>query len=499
MNKKKGIIIAAAAAVVLVAVLLILIFVPKGGSDEGTASIDEPAKLSVSTDKDGLHQANVQTDKDGKIAANGYGTLLEYYPADIKAIHIENKKGTIDVASETPKGEATVYTLKGYEDFDLQGGNPDLIASAAAELKFTKIATLDKSKEADFGFDKPRSVVTVTFDDGTKAVITVGDDAPQQAGTYIKFGTGDAVYVADTESISAFDYGVTDLISITINEAAENTDNNTASSITISGSAFEKDIVLEPNDNENYSASYKMTAPVNRYANENESSLVAGGIRGLLANAVTMVKPSEAQLTELGLSKPYAALKAVYPDETVELIAAKPDSDGNVNIMVSGRPVVYSISAEKVPWTQTDYAKLCSEYVCYPKMTKLTKMSVKANGKTYDFDLSSRESVTTDESGVESTSTVTTVKYGGKEIPIGDFTTFYNDIALIGLADVKDDSGSGSEALSVTYTFTDESSDTAQFYASGDKYISKLNGKYAGHSTKGDVTRAVKGVAEVTK
>ena len=88
MNKKKGIIIAAAAAVVLVAVLLILIFVPKGGSDEGTASIDEPAKLSVSTDKDGLHQANVQTDKDGKIAANGYGTLLEYYPADIKAILI---------------------------------------------------------------------------------------------------------------------------------------------------------------------------------------------------------------------------------------------------------------------------------------------------------------------------------------------------------------------------------------------------------------------------
>ena len=78
MNKKKGIIIAAAAAVVLVAVVLILIFVPKGGSggDSEKATIDEGVALTVSTDKNGAHQAIVGT-KNNKIENNSYATLLE--------------------------------------------------------------------------------------------------------------------------------------------------------------------------------------------------------------------------------------------------------------------------------------------------------------------------------------------------------------------------------------------------------------------------------------
>ncbi len=88
--------------------------------------------------------------------------------------------------------------------------------------------------------------------------------------------------------------------------------------------------------------------------------------------------------------------------------------------------------------------------------------------------------------------------YGGKEIEIGKFSSFYNDIALIGLADAKTENG-GSTALSVTYTFADGSSDTAEFLATGDKYVAKLNGEIAGHCNKGDITRAVNGVAEVIK
>ena len=78
MNKKKGIIIGAAVAAVLTAIALVLIFVPKGGSsDPQEATYDEGVDLSVSVDKDGVHQAVVNLDKDGKIANNSYGTLME--------------------------------------------------------------------------------------------------------------------------------------------------------------------------------------------------------------------------------------------------------------------------------------------------------------------------------------------------------------------------------------------------------------------------------------
>lgn len=46
-----------------------------------------------------------------------------------------------------------------------------------------------------------------------------------------------------------------------------------------------------------------------------------------------MVKPSDAQLKELGLTDPYVTLEAVYPDTTINLIASQPDGSGNVNIM----------------------------------------------------------------------------------------------------------------------------------------------------------------------
>lgn len=106
----------------------------------------------------------------------------------------------MDIKSYTPtdkngKTSATQYTIVGYEDFDLQGGIADNIANNAASIDFTKVMTLDGSKLADYGLDKPRDTVTVTYTDKTKAIIYVGDDAPQNAGTYIKFSDNDTVYL----------------------------------------------------------------------------------------------------------------------------------------------------------------------------------------------------------------------------------------------------------------------------------------------------------------
>ena len=500
MNKKKGIIIGAAVAAVLTAVVLVLIFVPKGGSsDPQEATYDEGVDLSVSVDKDGVHQAVVNLDKDGKIANNSYGTLMEYYPAQITSIHVENVKGSFDVESNTPEGEATVYTIKGYEDFDLQGGNPDMIASAAASLSFTKVATLDNDRAGEFGFDKPRSVVTVTYSDKTKAIITVGDDAPQSASTYIKFGTGDAIYITDSKTVSAFDYGVTDLISLTINDAAEVSENGQASSIKLSGAGFPREITLEPNTDTNYSATYIMTAPESRFANEHESSLIAGGLRGLMASSVTMVNPSADQLKKLGLDKPNAQVKAVFPDTEVELIASKPDGKGDVNLMVAGGKVVYKIASDKVAWTKTGFEKLCYEYALYPKMTELSGVTVKSGGKTYDLTVDTHNSVTTDDKGKETETMVTTVKMDGKEIKTGRFTTFFDAASLISMADVKSESG-GSEVFSVKYTFTDGGSGTVEFLdKGGESYIVKVNGKAQGHCAKADITHAQKALDEMIK
>lgn len=505
----KILIIVCVAAALLAGLMCLLIFLPKGdgsssSSSNGTATYDEGVKMSSSTDKKGVHQVEIKTNDKGEIDNNSYGTLMDYVPAKISKIHLENKKGTLDIKSYTPtdkdgKTEATQYTIVGYEDFDLQGGIADNIANNAASIEFSKVVTLDGSKAAEYGLDNPRDTVTVTYTDKTKSVIYVGDDAPQSAGTYIKYGDSDAVYLVTTDAVSAFDYGLTDLINKNITSAASDNDNTQASSIEISGSNFPDKIVLKPNDDGKNSASYVMTSPVDCYANENESSLVAGGIRDLTALSVEMVNPSDSQLSKVGLSTPYAKVKATYPDTTISLIASKPNSDNTVYLMVDGGKVVYTISAEKVSWVNTSYDSLVNEYVLYPKMSALSEVTVNDGSKTYTFSLSTAEKKTTDDSGSESTTTTTTIKNGNTEIETAIFSNFYENITMVELADTKSDSKSGSPVLTITYKYSsDSSTDTVSYYKSGSsRYVAVVNGRVAGHAYQSKVNTAIKQASKV--
>lgn len=494
MNKKKILLISIIAAVVLTGVMLLLIFLPKGGNEADKATADEGVKLELETDSEGMHQAVIGKNKDGKIETEGGGTLMEYVPADISRIHVENEKGTLDVLSNTPEGEATVYTLEGLEDFDLQSGVPDLIASSCASLSFDTVAGMDSEGSSVYGFDNPRAIVTVEYNDQTKAVITVGNEAPQSAGTYIKFGDGDEVYVIENETAAPFLYGVTDFISLEINDSADSVDNNILSRIDISVSG--EDITLEPYSGSNLHASYVMTSPENRTANESESSKITGGIRGLYALSVAMVNPSDAQLSKLGLSSPHASISAEYPDASISLLASAPDNQGVVNLMEDGGRVVYTIEAEKVPWVSTSYKALVGEYVVYPKLTSLSGMTVNNSAEKHAFEISSRESVTTDEDGEESTATITTVYLDGREIEPEQFSPYFDEVSMIALADSDEEEPDGRPVLTVVYDYSDGESDTAEFYeSSGSRYIAVLNGTVAGHATKADVTRAINDLA----
>lgn len=503
-NKKNKVIliIVAAAAVVLIGVLLLLIFLPNGST--GDATYDEGTKMSTSVDENGVHQAQVITNEKGEIDNNSYGTLVKYVPADIKAIHVENSSGSIDIMSETPvneagETEATIYTVKGYEGFDLQPGIADEIATASSHIDFTKVISVDGKNSSDYGFDEPTATVTVYYDDDTSAKIIVGDNAPQESGTYIKFGDSDTIYIVSADTVVPFTYGFTDMVSLTINDSASDTDSSQAKKITLGGTHLDKEIVIEPNTNTEISASYVMTAPIKGYASEAASSSVDGNIRGLYATKVKMVNPSEAQLKELGLSNPYATVKAEYPDTTVELIAAEPDSEGTVNMMVKDGNIVYQIGKDSVAWVEMTFDKMLNEYMLTPSMVSLSKMTVNDGNKDYAFDLNSTATTNTDDDGKETTSTTTTVKCGSKEIDLGKFSTYFQNITLITRADDKTESFSGNPVFSVKYEYeSDKSSDTVSFYSTdNERYLAVVNGNAVGHVYKAGVNNLVSQTSQI--
>lgn len=504
-NKKNKIVllIVSIAAVVLIGVMLLLIFLPKGGDDSGTgATIDEGTPLTTDVDNSGMHQAEVVVNSKGEIDNNSYGTLVKYDTAKVIELEVENSKGSMKITSETPTNtdgetEATIYTIEGYEDFELQSGMADQIANAAAQIEFSKVISVDGKDDDKYGFDKPMATVRITYDDDTTAVVTVGSYAPQEIGAYIKFGSSNTIYFTDVDSVSAFSYGLTDMFSLAINDAPETSDNNYVKSVTLGGSRLKNEISFEPNTNTSVSASYIITAPNKAYASETATSNIEGDIRGLYAESVKMVNPTDKQLGELGLSQPYATIYAVYPDTTIELLASKPDSDNFVYLMKKGDKVVYRISAENVVWTTVKYDDILSEYMINPNMTSLSKMTVNDGSNTYEYTLSSTVTNTANEDGEETTTTTTTVKCGGKEIELGRFTTYFQNISLITRADGETESFNGKPVFTVTYAYESGDSDTVSYYnTGGNRYLAVVNGDALGHVYKTNINKLVKQSAD---
>ncbi|MEE1060799.1 MAG: DUF4340 domain-containing protein [Ruminococcus sp.] len=497
-NKKKLIIISSIVAVLLIGIMLLLIFLPKGGEENQdlTDTIDQGTDMSLTTDESGVHQAQVQTNEKGEIDNNSYGTLVDYIPADIKTIHVENKAGTMDIKSETPVNEngetqATIYTLVGYEDFELQTGVADAVANDAAKIEFLSVISLDGKKASECGLDDPRATVTVEYTDGTKSVVIVGSDAPQSAGTYVKFGTSETIYLVAAEAVDSFTYGVNDLFSVMVNDTPSDSNNLQYSKVSLSGTNFPKEIVFEPNsDFTKNAASCVLVSPDKWFASEVGTSNITGAVRGLVAEKVIMVNPSDNQLSELGLAKPYARLEVVYPDETITLLASAPDSEGKVNFMVEGEKVVYKYAAEKLPWVTISYNDVVTEYVMHSNISAVSQLVVNNGSATYNFALSTKETASVDDDGNEDTTTTTVVKYGDKEINSGYFSTYFQNITLLERSDLSSASASGDRVLTVEFKYADGSTDKVEFVSTGaSTYLAVVNGKTLGNVHKTNVDK----------
>ena len=490
----KALVAAIAGVAVLVGVICLIIFFPHGDSPTPT-DYEEAAVPSVDGDK--MWQVTPKEPSGDNEDSYESGSLLDLVPADISKINVENEGGSFEITSYTPTEKSdetdpetgknvettltTEYTLVGFEDFEMQSGVPDQIANVCSTLSYSAVATTDGSKSlGDWGMDEPRSIVTVTFDDDTKAVIKVGANAPQGLGTYVMFGTGNAVYLCDTETVSPLLFKVNDLMSLTVNDSASETGDADASQITLSGTAYGREIVLKPNaDTEHIQNNFIITSPEENYADDNATSYITGAIRGLYADSVAMVNPSAAQLKKLGLSTPYAQVVAKYSDATENFIASKPDGEGNVYLMKNGGKIVYKMAAANLGWVTAKYESLISEYVLYNRYDSLSGITVTAGDKTYDFKVTTTVTKSDDDE-TESTNTVAT--YMGNELDQGKFETFYRNMSMLTKLDLSAKSPSGAPSLTVKYSYAKgRKADTVAFYKNSvSKYTVIVNGKAKG-------------------
>lgn len=496
----KRVLIIAIAAVAVAALVALLIFTraksqPKYNEDEAAV---HPAEITLGVNPDGEHTANVALDEDGNIKDNGSGNLLDYVPADISRIDVENTDGSFSVTSHTPKGEATVYTLVGFEDYPMQDGIADSIATDASAMAFTKIISPDGNL-ADYGLDKPRAKVKVTFQDKTTAHLRVGGEAPGNAGTYIAFGDSDAVYLATNDAVDSFMYSVNQFISLAVTDTPEESDNSTFKTMTVSGSRYSEPITLEPNPDEAVDAVYIVTSPRRMYANAVESYDLAGSVRGLYADKVVCVNPSGSQLEDYGLSEPYAEVDAVYPDAEIRLSASQADDSGNAYLYNPAKNIVYSIQQATLSWAKTSVEALMPQYVFAVKLDAVSGVKFSSGSDSYTIDVSTVTELQDDEEGNTQDVKVTTATCDGKKLDSDNFQIFFQNLNAI---ENKGDIGSGGdEVLSFTYSYgTGRENDTVTVYDTGSaQYAVELNGDVVGSAGKSYIDSLISQPAALIK
>ena len=481
----------------------------KNSETQATYPTDEKGN-QYATDLKG-NKIDSQKDKDGNIIIAGVEELIDHVPADIRSVKVTNEEGSFELLSETPTekstdsdGKETVttsetkYTLKGYEDAPLASGMPDAVANDAAAVTTTNIVDITGKNPQDYGLDKPRSTVKVTFTNNNERTITVGNDAPDNQGTYIMVDGDKAIYLVDSESVDSFLYKPLSLLSKEVTASSEAEGSANPKKAKISGSKFKDAMEFVENDDKTVSGAYfKMTAPVSCFVNVTNGSKVLGSLRSVSADDVLAYKPDEKTLKKYGIDteNPYAEISAEFSDTKIHLYGAKPvlnntensstaDASEQVSSVYVYNPeskMIYSVSSAKAEWALTSYEDMVFEYVMRPDLPYIKNIEVTASGKTYSFDVNHEKN--TDSEGNETSST--TFKYGDKSIDSEKFDVFYQNLESAMVNTVKSGKAEGNAELTVKISYTnDKQPDTYTFYK-GD--TGKYNFSADGSNILGDV------------
>lgn len=441
-KKMRGMIIAAAAVVVLVAALVILMKLPANGG---------------------------KTASSGAAVSNTAVVINQKATADIKTIQVKNQLDEYTVAAA---GDST-YSIAALANIPVMDGAFTSMASSCANVTAKEMIDENPTDLEQYGLLEPRAQVTVTYADDTKLQLTIGDDAPLSAGTYVQVNGEKTVYLFTASKVSSFLVDKLSFVNTTITDAAVTGDDAPVLvSMTMEGTSRTEPLVLVPADtSKNSYASYDVASPKQKPGDSEATSAVVASVDGLTATSVVAINPTAEQLAEYGLAQPYSKVTAVYDKKTVTLLSSEPQKS-LVYIMNTAKNVVYQMAAPTTDsWITAQYKDMISSLVYTPMINTLKTLTVTTADKSYVFDLTTANDADNKEE--------TTATYNGAELDSANFKKYYQNVICAMHREFTTEQPTGTPVLTYKYEYTDasKSADVVAFYkAANGKVFVTLNG-----------------------
>ena len=410
----------------------------------------------------------------------------------VKRAHVTSLLGDYTLAL-TDDG---VLKLENAADLGVNTTSVQTLVDAVASVTAENTIATGVTALADYGLDNPTVTVEVTYADDTTARMELASLAVGSR-YYLRLDGGDTVYLVSADLPNAVLQKAEAFVGLGM-IAAPSVDADDAN-----GKAVLKEITLTGTVRNNETmtvrrklmsdsgafahSSYLLTEPYLADTNATVATDVFG-VTEVYATEVEKLYPTAAQLEEYGLSTPYSTAKLVlaaytstsdadgnlltenYYNETTHLLRlGKKTEDGEYYAMVDFLDVVFTVSADSVPWAELTYHDFANQYLFLRDLDSLSSITCTLDGATHTFSFQHFP----DEKDLDKKLIVTV---DGKEYPTDDFRELYKVLMTLYRTGSAPAEPSGDPLLTVRVTSTDESyadREVAIYPYSGSVYIAR--------------------------
>ncbi len=329
---------------------------------------------------------------------------------------------------------------------------------------------------ADYGLEPPKLTIECEYTDGSSCRLFVGNSISSSPNIYyFRFDGRDGVFINEFDT----SYFQGDYFWLSDDIFGDDVDEVTIGTINLSGSAFPEKFTIKrcnamDKSNPFYGCNYAVTEPCSALTDNYLTTLLTDELTELVADDVMTARPTEKQIAEYGLDKPFAVIHHQRNGEWKTLRVAREDA-ATMYAMADGVDCVFLLSADTFPMI----ASLGPESLRSPEVHVRYFDAVHTiRVQSGDIDLEFRLERTPMET--DNTLYEYRVYYGDTQLSLSNYKGFlevFNRAAAVSYGGQRQ---SDEPDMTVTITFFDgleRESEVIRYYPAGTRrYLAEIDG-----------------------
>lgn len=320
------------------------------------------------------------------------GDHFDASPPQALTIETHNRYGSFTVVNTNPdENPPHRFTLQGFEDFNLRNNRLVEIGNAARSMAASDVLFEGGADLSALGLVNPSATVTITYTDGTSAVLLIGDEVPGGGGAYAMREGSPTVYLIPGGTANSFMFRDLDFVNTLVTEIVETLPD--ISKAVLGGNVRSEPIVVERAPVSNNALSIVLNTHVivspwqGRLHSTHGLEPIAHSF-GLTAVRVEAQFESTDELAEWGLDEPYSTLEVTSDaHESFKLIASEPDEEGLAYLVREGWPFIFRVNRQAVPWLELTYFEMMDPLLILPQIDTVSLLEIRLPDRTVNITL----------------------------------------------------------------------------------------------------------------